>query len=90
MMANVSTPEIQKIWSNLTASLRLGNENTMQQNPGADTVMEGLRGVLTTIACIAECTPYVSQQKSETDCNCSKYGGHQEESPPASGRKAAV
>jgi hypothetical protein len=57
MMANVSTSEFQKIWSNLIESLRLENENTMQQNPDADAVMEGVHGVLTTIALLAECTP---------------------------------
>jgi hypothetical protein len=57
MMANISTSEFQKIWSNLTEFLRLENENTMQQNPDADAVMEGVQGVLTPIALLAECTP---------------------------------
>jgi hypothetical protein len=44
MIVNVSKPKVQKIWSHLTESLRLGNENTMQQNPDADAVMECVCG----------------------------------------------
>jgi hypothetical protein len=32
-------------------------ENTGQQHPDADAVMEPVRGVLTAIACLAGCTP---------------------------------
>jgi hypothetical protein len=57
MMVNVFTSELQKIWSNLIEFLRLGNENTVQQNPEADAVMECAYGVLTTIVHLEECTP---------------------------------
>jgi hypothetical protein len=46
-MANVHTPEFQKLWSNLIESLRLEYENTVQQHPDSDAVMELVRGVLT-------------------------------------------
>jgi hypothetical protein len=53
MMANVLTPEFQKLWSNLIESLRLEYENTLQQHPDADAVMECVHGVLTIISCPA-------------------------------------
>jgi hypothetical protein len=52
--------------------------------------MERVCGVLTVIARLAGRTPCASRRKSEMDSNCPKHGGHQEESPPASERKAAV
>jgi hypothetical protein len=54
-MANVPTPEFQKLWSNLIDSLRLEYKNTMQQHP--DAVMKLVCGVLTDIAHLAECNP---------------------------------
>jgi hypothetical protein len=47
-MANVPTPELQKLWSNLTESLSLKYENIIQQHPEADVVMELVRGVVVT------------------------------------------
>jgi hypothetical protein len=55
-MANVPTPEFQKLCSNLTKSLRLEYENAIQ-HPDADAVMERVRGVLTAIARLAGRTP---------------------------------
>jgi hypothetical protein len=43
-MANVPTPEYQKLWSNLIESLRLEYENAIQQNPDADAVIERVPG----------------------------------------------
>jgi hypothetical protein len=56
-MANVPTPEVQKFCSNLIEYLRLVCENTIQQHPDADAVMEHVCGVLTAIARLAGCTP---------------------------------
>jgi hypothetical protein len=56
-MANVPTQEFQKLWSNLTESLRLEYENTIKQHPDTDAVMERVRGVLTAIALLTGCTP---------------------------------
>jgi hypothetical protein len=56
-MANVTTLEFQKLWSNLIESLRLEHENTAQQHPDADAVMELVRGVLTAIVRLAGYTP---------------------------------
>jgi hypothetical protein len=56
-MTNVPTPQLQKLWSNMTDSLRLEYENTIQQDPDADAVMERVRGVLTAIARLVGCTP---------------------------------
>jgi hypothetical protein len=88
-MANVPTPEFQKLWSNLIESLRLAYENTIQEHPDADAVMEHVQEVHTVIAFLAGCTP-VSWWKSKMDFNCPKHDGHQEESPPVSERTAAV
>jgi hypothetical protein len=56
-MANVPTLEFQKLWSNLTESQRLKYKDNIQQHPDVDAVMESVRGVLTTIACLAGCGP---------------------------------
>jgi hypothetical protein len=55
-MANVPTPEFQKLWSNLIESLRWEYENTVQQHPDADAVMERVHKVITAIAQVAGCT----------------------------------
>jgi hypothetical protein len=55
-MANVPTPEFQKLCSNLIQSLRLDFETTIQQHPYANVVMERVLGVLTAIVRIAGCT----------------------------------
>jgi hypothetical protein len=62
-MANVPTPEFQKLWSNLIKPLRLEYENTIQQHSDANSVTEHVCGVLTAIACLAGCTP-ISVSKS--------------------------
>jgi hypothetical protein len=54
--AKVTTPEFQKLWSNLIEFLRLKYENTIQ-HPDADAAMVSVRGVLTAIARLAGCTP---------------------------------
>jgi hypothetical protein len=54
-VANVPTPEFQKLWSNQIEYLRLGYENTLQHHD-ADDVMEHVRGVLTGIARLTGCT----------------------------------
>jgi hypothetical protein len=58
IMANVPTLEFQKLWSNLTESLRLKYtyDNNIQ-HPYANAVMESVCRVLTTIACLAGCAP---------------------------------
>jgi hypothetical protein len=56
-MINVHTPEFHKLWSYLIKSLRLKYENSIQQHPDANAVMEHVRGVLTPIARLAGCTP---------------------------------
>jgi hypothetical protein len=56
-MAKLPTPKFQKLWSNLTESLRLEYESTIQQHPEADAVMERVCGVLTAIARLVECSP---------------------------------
>jgi hypothetical protein len=57
MMANVPTPEFQKLWTNLIECPRLEYENTIHQQPDADAVIERVRGVLTVIIRLARCTP---------------------------------
>jgi hypothetical protein len=56
IMAIVPTLEFQKLWSNLTESLRLKYENNIQ-HPYANAVMESVCKVLTTIACLEGCAP---------------------------------
>jgi hypothetical protein len=53
-MANIPTPEFQKLWSNLIESLRLEYENTVQQHPN-NAVMNLVCGVLTHVAHLAQC-----------------------------------
>jgi hypothetical protein len=55
-MANMLTPEFQKLWSNLIKSLKLEYENTIQ-HIDADAVMEHVLEVLRAIARLAGCTP---------------------------------
>jgi hypothetical protein len=88
-MANVSTPEFLNMWSNLIQSLKLEYENTVQQNPDTDAVMECVCGVLVAIARLAECTP-MCQWKGEIECNCPKHCRNHDESQPASEIEAAV
>jgi hypothetical protein len=63
--------------------LRLEYENTIQRRRDADAVMECVHVVLITIAHLAGCTTASVRENL-------KRGGHQEESPPSSERKAAV
>jgi DNA primase large subunit len=55
IMADVPTPEFQKLWSNLIESLMLEHENATEQYP--DAVMEHVHDVLTAIAHLEGCTP---------------------------------
>jgi selenocysteine lyase/cysteine desulfurase len=57
VVANVPTPEFQKIWSNLIECLRLEYENTTEQHPDAEALTERIREVVTAIARLAGCTP---------------------------------
>lgn len=52
-IANVPTPEFQKLWSNLIEFMRL--EYDITQYPDVDTAMEPVRGVFITV-CLEECT----------------------------------
>jgi hypothetical protein len=56
-MANVSTPGFQNLWPKLIVTLRLEYENSIQQHPDTDVVMERVRGVLASIPRLAGCTP---------------------------------
>lgn len=56
-MAHVRNSGYQKLWSNLAESLRFEQENTIQQHPDADTLMERVCVVVTAIACLAGCVP---------------------------------
>jgi 2C-methyl-D-erythritol 2,4-cyclodiphosphate synthase len=55
--ANVRIPGYKKLWWNLTESLRLKYENTLQQHSDADVLMERVRKVITAIASLADYTP---------------------------------
>jgi hypothetical protein len=52
-MASVPTSEFQKLWLKLTESVRLEYENTIQQHPDANAVMERACGVFAAIARLA-------------------------------------
>jgi hypothetical protein len=56
-MANVPSPEFQKLWPNVIESLRLEYGDTTQQYLNTEVVMERVCWVLIAIACLAECTP---------------------------------
>jgi hypothetical protein len=52
--------------------------------------MESVRGVLTAIALLAGCTSVSVGKGPKWTAIVQSNGGHQEESPPVSERKAAV
>jgi hypothetical protein len=56
-MANVSTPQFQKLCSNQIESLKLEYREVTQQDPDAGSVVERVLEVLTAIARLAGCTP---------------------------------
>jgi hypothetical protein len=56
-MTNAPSPEFLNLWSNLIESLRLEYENSKQQHPDADALMERVCVVFTAIARLARCTP---------------------------------
>jgi hypothetical protein len=75
MMANAPTPEFQKLSSNLIESLRLEYENTIQQHPDTDAVVGWVHGVLTTIACLAGCTPASVNERPKWTLIAQNMGG---------------
>jgi hypothetical protein len=88
-MANVPTPEFQKLRSNLVESLRLVKENTIQ-HPDADAVREYISGILAATTCVAGCTPESVGGSPRWTLNVQNMKDTKEKSPPASERKADV
>jgi hypothetical protein len=64
-MANVPTPEFQKLWSNKIECLGREYKDAIQQHSDAGGVMERVHRVLIDIACLVEYTPHSIGESSK-------------------------